>query len=352
MAVSKPEVLRKYLDLQQPDDVVFCTYVFVDGSLENVRAKTKTLDFEPKAARDCPEWTFCGLGTYQWADASAKSEMFLVPVALFRDPFLKGRNKLVLCESLHHDRTPLGEKFIHSLYYANRVRSYHRRGGRRLGYTGRRYLSAAAVTGPYYYGVGADNVVARQVSDAHLKACVYAGVKVSGTNAEVVLSQWEYQVGPLPGVEAADHLWMSRYILHRVAEDFDVIVTLDPKPYKGNEFAGSAGHINFSTNDMRDHGGLEFIIKALKKLEAKSELHLTNYDPQKGKSNSRRLNAGMLATPGEDFSADKCSRLGSIRVPRLVVESGRGYLEDRRPGANVEPYLATETLVKTICLDA
>lgn len=95
-----------------------------------------------------------------------------------------------------------------------------------------------------------------------------------------------------------------------------------------------------------------YILEALKKLEVKSELHLTNYDPQKGKSNSRRLNAGLLGTPSEDFTADKCSRLGSIRVPCLVVEARRGYLEDRRPGANVEPYRATETLAKTVCLDA
>ncbi|CAN7949484.1 unnamed protein product, partial [Ixodes hexagonus] len=106
MASAKPQILNKYLNLEQPDDVVFCTYVFVDGSLEHVRAKTRTLDFEPKTAQDCPEWTFCGLGTYQYGDAGAKSEMFLVPVALFRDPFLKGRNKLVLCEVLQYDRKP------------------------------------------------------------------------------------------------------------------------------------------------------------------------------------------------------------------------------------------------------
>ncbi|KAM7300313.1 putative glutamine synthetase 1 [Ixodes scapularis] len=111
MASAKPEILRKYLDLEQPDDVVFVTYVFVDGTLENVRAKTRTLAFEPKTAKNCPEWTYCAVGTYQWADAGAKSEMFLVPVALFKDPFLKGRNKLVLCETLRHDRRPPGPGF-------------------------------------------------------------------------------------------------------------------------------------------------------------------------------------------------------------------------------------------------
>lgn len=363
MASAKPEILRKYLDLEQPDDVVFVTYVFVDGTLENVRAKTRTLDFEPKTAKDCPEWTYCALGTYQWADAGAKSEMFLVPVALFRDPFLKGRNKLVLCETLLHDRRPpetntrwscdkamkeaanedpwFGIEQEYVLLDADKIP---------LGWP--KDNNVIRPLGPYFLGVGVGNVFGRQISDAHLKACAYAGVKIAGTNAEVVLSQWEYQVGPLPGVQAADHLWMSRYILHRVAEEFGVIVSFDPKPFQSNELCGSGGHINFSTRQMRDDGGIEYILEALKKLEVKSELHLTNYDPQKGKSNSRRLNAGMLATPSEDFTADKCSRLSSIRVPRLVVEAGKGYLEDRRPGANVEPYRATETLVKTVCLDA
>ncbi|XP_075738209.1 uncharacterized protein LOC119179496 isoform X2 [Rhipicephalus microplus] len=107
MAVDRAAVLQRYLDLDQPDDAVFCTYVFVDGTLERTRCKTRTLDFEPKSAEECPEWTFCALASYQWPDAGPKSEAYLSPVALFRDPFLKGRNKLVLCEVLQHDRSPM-----------------------------------------------------------------------------------------------------------------------------------------------------------------------------------------------------------------------------------------------------
>ncbi|KAH7936472.1 hypothetical protein HPB49_000003 [Dermacentor silvarum] len=109
MATDRAAVLQRYLDLEQPDDAVFCTYVFVDGTLEKTRAKTRTLDFEPKRAEDCPEWTFCALLSYQWPDGGPESEAYLSPVALFRDPFLKGRNKLVLCEVLQHDRTPISK---------------------------------------------------------------------------------------------------------------------------------------------------------------------------------------------------------------------------------------------------
>ncbi len=46
-------------------------------------------------------------------------------------------------------------------------------------------------------------------------------------------AQWEFQVGPSEGIDMGDELWMARYILHRVAEDFGVICTLDPKPIPG-----------------------------------------------------------------------------------------------------------------------
>lgn len=362
MATYRPDIMSKYLELEQPDDVVFCTYVFVDGSLENVRAKTRTLGFEPKNPEDCPRWTFCGLGTYQWGDASAKSEMYMEPVALFRDPFLKGRNKLVLCQVFQHDGTPHETNTRHPCAevmakaagqapWFGIEQEYVIRGRDGLPIGWPKDGNVIKPLGPFFYGVGAENTVGRQISDAHLKACAYAGVKIGGTNSEVVLSQWEYQVGPLEGTAAGDHLWISRYILQRVAEEFDVVVSIDPKPFESDKLCGSGGHINFSTKDMREQGGLEHIKVALKKLEANAAEHLRAYDPRKGgAANRRRLEAGMLATPTENFVTDTCSREVSVRIPRLVCDAGRGYLEDRRPGANVEPYSATAAIVKTVCL--
>lgn len=48
--------------------------------------------------------------------------------------------------------------------------------------------------GPYYCGVGAQRVFGRDVVEAHYRACLYAGVKICGTNAEVMPAQWEFQV--------------------------------------------------------------------------------------------------------------------------------------------------------------
>jgi len=86
--------------------------------------------------------------------------------------------------------------------------------------------------GPYYCGIGADRSFGRDLADCHYKACLFAGVAVCGTNAEVMPGQQEFQVGPCEGVEAADDLWMARYILHRMAEEFGFVVSLDPKPMK------------------------------------------------------------------------------------------------------------------------
>ena len=65
--------------------------------------------------------------------------------------------------------------------------------------------------GPYYCAVGANNVYGRDVVEAHYRACLYAGIQISGTNAEVMPAQWEFQVGPCEGIEMGDQLWMARY---------------------------------------------------------------------------------------------------------------------------------------------
>jgi len=91
--------------------------------------------------------------------------------------------------------------------------------------------------GPYYCGVGANKIFGRDVVESHYKACLYAGLNICGTNAEVMPAQFEYQIGICSGIEMGDELWMSRYILHRVAEDFGVNVSLDPKVIPGGKFS-------------------------------------------------------------------------------------------------------------------
>ena len=81
---------------------------------------------------------------------------------------------------------------------------------------------ALGAQGPYYCSVGGNVAFGREIADYHYKACLYAGIKISGTNAEVMPGQWEYQVGPCSGLEVGDHLWMSRYLLLKVAEVYEL----------------------------------------------------------------------------------------------------------------------------------
>ncbi|KAM8842719.1 glutamine synthetase-like [Synchiropus picturatus] len=200
-------------------------------------------------------------------------------------------------------------------------------------------------------GVGLNKIYGRDVSICHYKACLYAGIKVFGTNAEALPSQWEFQVGPCEGIEMGDHLWMSRYILHRVCEDFGLVASLDVVPVKSIHMT-SGCHVNFSTKEMRSEGGLRYIEEAVEKLSKRHHQHLQVYDPHHGRDNMSRLTSHPTTSSFTHFSSAVAERNVSVRIPGLVSRRGCGYLEDRRPASNCDPYSVTSALIETCLLDS
>jgi len=345
---SNANTLAKYLDLPQHGRVQ-AEYIWIDG-LNELRSKTKTLEHVPKSVDDLPEWNFDGSSTEQ--APGHDSDIILIPVTIFADPFRKGHNKLVLCETYNPDGTPNKTNFRHS---AKKIMEAHADAhpwfgieqeytlfdtdGQVLGWPKGGFPGPQ---GPYYCGVGAKKVFGRDVVEAHYKACLYAGVTISGVNAEVMPGQWEFQVGPCEGIDMGDHLWMARYLLNRVSEDFGIVVSLSPKPIPG-DWNGAGCHTNYSTDAMRAEGGIKAIEEAINKMSLRHAEHIAVYGDDNDKRLTGRHETGHIGT----FSYGVANRGASIRIPRHVAAQGKGYLEDRRPASNIDPYRVTHIVVES-----
>jgi glutamine synthetase len=350
--------LQRYLDIPQPEDKFQAEYIWIDGTGEGIRSKTRTMDYEPEKPEDYPIWNFDGSSTGQ--AVGSNSDVYLHPKAVFPDPFRLGNNKLVLCETYTYDNKPQATNKRHSCNevmqkcaaekpwfgieqeYTLLAPDDYPLGWPKNGYPGPQ--------GPYYCGVGAGTVFGRAIIEAHYRACLYAGIKIAGINAEVMPSQWEFQVGPCEGISMGDHLWIARYLLKRVAEDFGVKISFDPKPIQG-DWNGAGAHCNYSTKAMREEGGLQVIEKAIKKLSLRHDIHIASYDPRGGEDNKRRLTGRHETSSIYDFSYGVANRGSSIRIPRQVQDEGYGYFEDRRPSSNCDPYAVTDIICRTTILN-
>ena len=329
-------------------------YIWIDGyePTAGLRSKTKVLDNAVASVSELPTWGFDGSSTLQ-ADGG-DSDCMLKPVWMCPDPIRGGENILVMNEVCNADGTPhrsnaratlveTASKFSdHNPWFGIEQEYVLMDGKQPAGWPTEGFPERPQ--GPYYCSVGAEDVAARSMVEDHLDLCLEAGLEVSGVNAEVMLGQWEYQVGPLPALEVADQLWVARWLLERVGEEYGLRVELHPKPIKG-DWNGSGAHINYSTAAMRADGGLKVIEDACEKLGNNIEKHIAVY----GDANEERLTGDHETCSINEFKYGVSDRGASIRIPMGVANDGKGYLEDRRPASNVDPYKACNALIDTTC---
>ena len=329
-------------------------YIWLDGSepTQMMRSKTKILDekkFNGKP-ESLPMWSFDGSSTNQ-ASGSA-SDCLLQPVRVFVDP-TRTKGYLVMCEVLNADGTPHVSNaratiddddndfwFGFEQEYVLWDLEHHTP----LGFPAKGYYPPPQ--GPYYCSVGAEYAVGREMVEDHMDICIEAGVNIEGINAEVMKGQWEYQVFAEGAKEAGDQVWIARYLMEKVGEEYDVRINLHPKPVQG-DWNGSGMHANFSNSVLRtcgDQNKYEEICEKFGKPDRIAEA-INVY----GAYNDMRL-TGLHETQAIDkFSYGISDRGASIRIPIATVENGwKGWLEDRRPASNADPYKVASHIIKTV----
>jgi len=312
----------------------------------------------PTCVADCPVWNYDGSSTEQ-ADGS-NSEINIVPRALFDDPFRGFPHVMVVtdCYNAWDDQPAIGNTRAacvevleyykeHDPWYGIEQEYTLMKPGKvgckaTVPYGFNADGSEPGPQGPYYTGAGTGVAIGRPIADDHIAKCLEAGVKLAGLNAEVMPGQWEYQVGPCRGIEIGDHMTMARYIMLRVTEEKGVVVSFDPKPRDG-DWNGAGCHTNFSVKCMREQGGIHFIKKTCEAFGRVTAEHIAEY----GEGNDKRLTGQHETCSINQFKFGVADRGASIRIPRTAEQTGKGYLEDRRPAANCDPYRVAARIMLT-----
>jgi glutamine synthetase len=329
-------------------------YIWIDG--ENLRSKIKVVTNETEIGK----WNFDGSSTGQ--SETKNSDLILNPIDKIVNPLLPDNidGYIVLCEVLNQDYTPHETNFYARLQNNNNASD----GNTWFGFEQEYILLNKDKTlygvnqdkknrfskqknnlhsNQYYCSVGASNTFGRKIADEHLYASLRAELAICGTNAEVTPSQWEFQIGPASAIRTSNDLWFARYLLIKIAEKYDIDVTFYPKPFP--DLNGSGLHTNFSTSEMRNDVNLVNILEAITKLSLKHNEHIKVY----GKDNHLRLTGKNETAPIDKFSYGSCDRSSSIRIPINVKSEGRGYIEDRRPASNADPYQVSLAILNTVC---
>ncbi|MEM6343967.1 MAG: glutamine synthetase beta-grasp domain-containing protein [Bacteroidota bacterium] len=325
-------------------------YIWLDGSkpTQGLRSKTKIVsDFSGKL-EDCPTWSFDGSSTEQAEGGS--SDCLLKPVYICPDPVIKN-GFLVLTEVLNADGTPHETNARATIdddnadFWFGFEQEYFLwdpETDKPLGFPHNGY---PAPQGPYYCGVGGNAVFGRDFKDEHLDLCLEAGLNVEGTNGEVAAGQWEWQVFAKGAKLAGDQVWIGRYLMERLSEKYGLFIEYHPKPLGDTDWNGSGMHANFSNSFIRTAGSKEKIEQVCEAFRGVVDEHIAVY----GAYNDQRLTGKHETAAIDEFSYGVSDRGASIRIPVFTVNNGwSGYLEDRRPASNADPYKVAARIVKTV----
>lgn len=326
-------------------------YIWLDGyePVANLRGKTQVKEFaKSPTLKELPMWGFDGSSTRQAEGKS--SDCLLKPVASYPDP-TKENGILVMCEVLLPDGSPHPSNARATIiddpdtWFGFEQEYFLFKDGRPLGFPKEGFPEPQ---GKYYTGVGFSAVgdIAREIVDTHLEICLEAGITHEGINAEVAKGQWEFQIFGKGSKKAADDVWMARYLLQRLCEQYGVDVEYHCKPLgKDFDWNGSGMHTNFSTKFMREKGGKKYFEKLMATFDKFKNEHIAVYGPD----NHLRL-TGLHETQSIDkFNYGVANRGASIRIPHSFVNSDyRGYLEDRRPNSQGDPYKIASRILQTI----
>ena len=197
---------------------IIAEYVWIDGTM-GVRSKCRTLPKKITSVSELPEWNYDGSSTNQ--ATTENSEIILKPVAFFPDPFRQGDNILVLCDGYCWADATFKQLIPNNTNFRAAAKKVFDAGAaeeawygieqeytlleRKNGFACKPYGwpngGYPGAQGPFYCSVGGNVCFGRSIADAHYKCCLYAGINISGTNAEVMPGQWEFQIGPCTGIE-------------------------------------------------------------------------------------------------------------------------------------------------------
>ena len=329
-------------------------YIWLDGySTPNLRSKVKVMELnlqpgEIPALKELPVWNFDGSSTQQ--APGNNSECLLKPVRIYNWPGTIG-HYFIICEVQNVDGTPHKTNMRHDLKELHKTTKGHQfwfgfeqeyfitQNFTPLGFPVGGYPKPQ---GLYYCGVGGNQVRGRYLVERHLRTCLEMGIELTGTNAEVAVGQWEYQCFARDTLKACDDLWMSRYVLYRLAEEQALDIDISPKPVKG-DWNGSGCHTNFSNITMREAGDENYFKTILTNMKIRHDLHIKNY----GENNDQRLTGHHETQHINAFSYGIADRGASVRIPIVTANNNwKGYLEDRRPASNCNPYQVAKVIIE------